>query len=93
MKFKPTPLIWVAFTVASLLTVVVYATLWSEKWYVEMLSILGICSCALAAVALKLSNFRFWAVAGIAFGVLIGQWWFVESAATQILWSVRGFAP
>jgi len=56
-------------------------------------SILGISSGVLAALALKNSGFKLWAVASVAAGLLIGQWWFVESMAVQILWSIRGFAP
>ncbi len=93
MKFGSNTLVWGAFTVASLLTAIVYATLWSEKWYWVILSILGISSVVLAVMVLKRSGFIYWAVAGVALGLLIGQWWFVEFMAAQILWSVRGFAP
>ena len=93
MKFGSNTLVWVAFMVASLLTAIVYATLWSEKWYWVILSILGISSVVLAVMMLQRSGFMYWAVASVALGLLIGQWWFLEFMAAQILWSVRGFAP
>ena len=93
MKFGSNALVWGAFTVASLLAALVYVTCWSMKIYWVILSILGIASVVLAILVLKRSEFKIWAVAGVAIGLLIGQWWFMEFIATQILWSMKGFAP
>ena len=93
MKFNSNTLVWGTFAVTSLLTMVVRATFWYTKWYWAYLSILGILSVVFAAMALKGSGFRLWAAASVVVGLLIGQGWFVEGMAAQILWSISGFAP
>jgi len=93
MRLQLAIIIWGPFAASSLLTLLVYGTLWSEKWYWVCLSILGIICCVLAVRILIMTGLRAWPVVGIFFGLLIGQWWLVELIVVQILWYMGGFAP
>ena len=94
MTLKSQLALWAPFAIASLLTSIVYTTLWTIGWYWVLLSLLGVLSGILAArILVHTGPPRRWSVAGVTVGLILGQWWFIEFGAMQIVWSIRGFAP
>jgi hypothetical protein len=72
---------------------VVYETAWAVKGYWLILAGLGVLAVICGVYVLKQTAFKLWAVIGVALGLLVGQWWFLFSAMTLLLWRWRGFAP
>lgn len=93
MKLKSQFFLWAPFAISSLLTTIVYVTLWTLGWYWVLLSLLGILSGVFAARIFVHIGSRRSSVIGVSFGLLVGQWWFIEFMATQMLWRIGGFAP
>jgi hypothetical protein len=93
MNLKPQLYLWAPFAISSVLTSLVYTTLWAFGWYWILLTLLGILSGILAARIFLRTGLRRSSVVGVAFGLVVGQWWFIEFVAMQMLWRIRGFAP
>ena len=85
--------LWSSFVVASLLTLLIYFTSWTIGPYWLVLSVLGFLSVGLAISILARTGPKAWAIAGVAVGLVIGQWWVIEMGVMQLLWGTRGFAP
>lgn len=85
--------LWAPFACACLLTFVAYKTLWATQWYWTFLSLLGVLSCLLAFRVLKKTGLKWWSIASVTIGLLMGQWWFVERLILRIFWQLNGFAP
>lgn len=84
---------WVPFVFASVLTFLVYKTLWASDWYYAYLSLLGVLSAVMAARLFLQTGIERWPVAGVTIGLLFGQWWLVEALILRAFWRINGFAP
>jgi len=84
---------WVPFVATSLLTFIVYRTAWATSFYWPVLCCLGIAAVALSIGLLRQTRLRLWPLVGVACGLLIGQWWFVQFVVLFAFWKLRGFAP
>ena len=93
MNQKRSMLSGALFATASLLTLLVYATAWRTEAYWLLLSALGILSGVLGITVLAHTGLRWKPIVAVIFGLIIGQWWLIELAAVQLIWSSRGFAP
>ena len=87
-------LVWVSFGAAVTLSLTVDRTLWwAGQTYWILLSVLAILNGILAFGVLARTGLKTLPIIGVVLGLLIGQWWLIESFATTALWSIRGFAP
>jgi hypothetical protein len=93
MNTKKQIIMWVAFWLFAVLTWVVYSGLWMKGWYYLALSALGIISLFLAIGILATKGRTCRSIILIVLGLVIGQWWLIESLAMMALWGIRGFAP
>jgi hypothetical protein len=93
MKRKMLFTLWVLFWTTSALTVVVTKHAWMLHFYEEMLIALGLISMVLALIILATSGWRASSLWLLCAGLLVGQWWFIEFATMQVIWTFRGFAP
>ncbi len=93
IDLRLTALVWVPFALSSLGTSIAYRTLWRTEWYWIYLSLLGVLSLFFAALVLKRCGFKFLPLAGVIVGLLLGQWWFIQSVILQMFWHFSGFAP
>jgi uncharacterized membrane protein YqgA involved in biofilm formation len=84
---------WAPFALASVLSLVAYKALWMSSTYLQILTCLAIASVILGGYAVWRTRLRAWSVAAVLIGLIIGQWWLVESILTLSLWRWRGFAP
>jgi len=84
---------WGLFVCTSLLTVLAYKTFWAAERYYLFRSLLGIWNGFFAVMVLKRTDRKWGAVAGVAIGLVIGQWWFVENLVLRAFWRFGGFAP
>lgn len=91
MRKSSTVSAWAPFIIASLLTIVVHETLWAKEQYWYFLSILGVVSVALGGRVLRQTGLKNWPVIGVVLGLITGQWWFIEFATMQVLWTFNGF--
>ena len=93
MRPKPSVLYGWLFAAASFLTLLIYATGWHTNGYWLLLSALGILSGVLGMMLLVHTGLRWKPLVAVILGLIIGQWWIIEFAAVQMIWSSRGFAP
>jgi hypothetical protein len=85
--------LWGPFACASCLTILASKTLWSTSSYYTYLSLLGVMSVLLAARLLFQTGTKVWPMAGVVTGLLVGQWWFVQSLINRLFFRFSGFAP
>lgn len=85
--------LWGPFVCASCLTFLAYRTLWDTGSYFAYLSLLGVLSVLLAARLLFQTGAKVWPMAGVVTGLLVGQWWFVQSLINRLFFRFSGFAP
>lgn len=85
--------VWAIFWLLAILTQLASARLWMLTSYELMLSALAIFSAALGVWILITTRFAWRSVALVVLGLIVGQWWLVESLAMMAFWSLRGFAP
>lgn len=86
-------IIWAPFAIASALTFLVYRSLWALEWYWTVLSLLGGVCGILAIRILRQTGLHPWPILGVVVGLLVGQWWFIQTMVLQLLWRSNGFAP
>lgn len=65
----------------------------SHDQHYEILSILGMLTLGVGIWVLKEHGWTRSAVLIVLFGLLLGQWWFLEYGVVSVLWTIRGFAP
>jgi hypothetical protein len=85
--------IWAPFIAASITTIVASHTLWATEWYRGYLAALGVLCCLLGARVLAKTGVRRGPLAGVSFGLLVGQWWLVQALILAFFWHSNGFAP
>jgi hypothetical protein len=86
--------IWVPFVLISVLTPVInhnWAWRLSGRWTLRFS--LGLLALFFAALVLWRVGPKPWAVAAVIIGLLVGQWWFFETAIILAFFKWRGFAP
>lgn len=93
MRAKPAAVVWAAFLLSVILTWIVYFGAWMAGSYYLILSILGIISVLAGLWVLIANRFAWRSVILVVLGLVIGQWWFIELMAVQIIWTLKGFAP
>lgn len=84
---------WAAFALTSGLTAFARESLAGSKWYYASLAGLMMLSVLFAARLLRQTRLKAIPITGVAIGLLLGQWWFVEAVALRAFWSINGFAP
>jgi len=84
---------WAIFAIAAVLTWVIYAKAWMIGPYYLALSLLALLNLAVGIWVTSLYRFAWRATLIVVVILLVGQWWFVEAAIVQGLWTMRGFAP
>lgn len=85
--------LWGPFACASCLTILASKTLWNTSSYYTYLSLLGVVSVLLAARLLFQAGTKVRPMAGVITGLLVGQWWFVQSLINRAFFRFSGFAP
>ena len=65
----------------------------SQDQYYEILSALGALTFGFAIWVLREHGWSRRTVVIILFGLLLGQWWFLEYGLASALWTIRGFSP
>lgn len=85
--------LWAPFAIASMITLLLYATAWAMPRYWIVLSFLAISSAIFAVRILARTGVRPWPVVWIVLGLIVGQWWIIELISMELLWRIRGFAP
>lgn len=84
---------WTTFVVAAVLTWLVYLQGWMIGPYYLLLSVLGLLNVGLGIWVVLMHGVGWRSVLLVIAGLLVGQWWFVQSVLVQGIWSIRGFAP
>jgi hypothetical protein len=84
--------IWLAFVIVSITTPVVYKTAYAIPGFLVILGLLAVCATALAVMALRTSGVHVWSVIAALVGLVIGQWWLIESALVLASMIRPGFA-
>jgi hypothetical protein len=79
MKAKNLFKTWGAFVLLNILTVLVYEFGWASDGYQYYLAILGTLTTIAAGWILFKAGLNWLSVLVIFIGLLIGQWWFLES--------------
>lgn len=92
-KFQPAVTLWTPFALASLCTFLAYKTLWAIELYWVVLALLGALSCCLAARVLLRTGWKPLPLVGVVIGLIVGQWWLIQTLILQALWRINGFAP
>lgn len=93
MDTKKQKVMWVAFWLIAVLTWIVYSSLWMKGWYYLALSMLGIISLFLAIGILITKGRTYRSITLIVLGLVIGQWWIIETLAMIAFGKIKGFAP
>jgi hypothetical protein len=93
LKIKKKLSLWMPFIISSLLTSYVYSYLWTIEMYWLLLTFLGTVSLLLAGRIIKYEKLQRLSLTIIIFGIVIGQWWFIELVFAKFIWAVKGFAP
>ena len=84
---------WLIFAVGSALTWYMYIFMTSLGQYYEFLSILGVLTLGSGIWVLKEHDWTRSSIISVLLGLLLGQWWFLESGLAIVLWTIQGFAP
>jgi len=84
---------WWGLIAATLISLLVYSTLWWSPWYWEILAACGIASAVCTVRLVLLPNRTRWTVPAACIAIVVGQWWLLEFLAAQVLWRLHGFAP
>jgi hypothetical protein len=84
---------WAIFWLFTILTQLASARLWMLASYELVLSALAIISAGLGLWILITNRFAWRSVILVVLGLIVGQWWLVESLTMMAFWSIRGFAP
>ena len=84
---------WAILVIAAAFTWVIYAKAWMVGPYYLALSLLALLNLAVGIWVASLYRFAWRAALIMVVILLVGQWWFVEAAIVQGLWTMRGFAP
>jgi len=88
--------VWTAFLLSTLLTWLVHpilSLLWMVGWQFVAQQVLAIASIILGIAILAPKGRTVLSIILVISGLVVGQWWFIEDIAVQIIWRVRGFAP
>lgn len=75
------------------LTIFVDRSCWLFKYWYTLRELLGLLSFCLAMRILLTHRFHLWTVTWVLLVLVIGQLWFIENMAMQIIWNIGGFAP
>lgn len=90
---SPKVLSWSLFSAGTALTWFVYIFMTGLGQYYEVLSVLGVFTLGVGIWILKEHGWARSAIITVLFGLLLGQWWFLEYGLASVLWAIRGFAP
>jgi hypothetical protein len=93
VEIKNNLFLWIAFSIASLLTFFVYRYLWTIKFYWILLVFLCTVSFLFAVVIIKYERLKKLPIVIIIIGLIIGQWWIFELVFVKLTWIIKGFAP
>ena len=85
--------LWFLFGITNVITWIGYQTLWMTDRYPLILTILALCATSVAILVAVKSRFRFRSLSFLILGLLIGQWWWVQSFLMKTIWTLNGFAP
>ena len=85
--------LWILFGISNMITWIAYQTLWMTDRYHLTLTILALCATSVAFLVAVKSRFRFRSLSFLILGLLIGQWWWVQSFLMKTIWTLNGFAP
>ncbi len=85
--------LWLCFWLTNAVTWVAVRTLWMMERYERILGIGALLALAVALVIARRSGFQWRVLVLLLCGLLIGQWWWVETRVLQAFWAGAGFAP
>jgi hypothetical protein len=93
MNAKTRIVLWAAFWLFSLLTLLVDLAPWMMEWRSTVRLTLGIISlvCGLSILVTTERTRR--SVSLVIVGLIVGQWWLIKMLVVFTIWSVNGFAP
>jgi len=90
---NPVVLLWLAFwAVAAMTAIVDRCGRMLDAWQ-AILNLLGLLQMILAASLVRTKGWGASVLAHVVLGLLLGQWWFVESTFMQVVWRLSGFGP
>jgi len=92
-QIKKKNLLWLFFGTASIATFLIYRYLWFVEFYWLYLCIIGVLNLFIGIIIVRYSGFKIITILFVIFGLIIGQWWFLELFFARVLWRLGGFAP
>ena len=93
MMYRELLVAWIPFVIASLLTPISFAIFSMYTRHLNALYVLGSINVILAIWVFYRLGVSRATVAGVAAGLILGQWWIVQYWLAILLWSIGGFAP
>jgi hypothetical protein len=93
MNTKTRTVLWGAFWLFSLLTLVVDLAPWLVGWSTTPQWAFGIISIVLGLSILATIERTRRLVALVVIGLVVGQWWLIKTLVVFAIWSIGGFAP
>jgi len=84
--------LWILFWLGNAATWVAVRTLWMSEIYALALGVLSSLTIIAALMTAIRSRFRRRTVIVLLCGLLIGQWWAVETGLLRAYWALSGFA-
>lgn len=84
---------WIGFILASVASLVAYATAWSRSYYLPLLTCLAAIALVMGLAALRQTGARPWSLAAVLGGLIVGQWGLIQWLLVVAFGKWRGFAP
>lgn len=93
MKDTPMAVAWLVFLVGNLASWIVGQLFWRSPGSQIALAALGGISVVVGATIVIRQRFKLGGLVMIVLGIVLGQWWWIETRLLQLGWSLGGFAP
>ncbi len=85
--------LWLLFWTGNAATWVAVRALWMSEIYTLILGALSTATIVVALVIALCSKLSMRGVIALACGLLVGQWWLIETGLLRAYWTFSGFAP
>ena len=85
--------LWAPFAITSLMTVLTYKCGYAIPGWVTLLTCLAFLSLFFGILVIRHTELKFWSIATVIGGLVIGQWWLIQYVIVIAFMKCRGFAP
>lgn len=85
--------LWLLFWTGNAATWVAVRTLWMSEIYTLALGVISTATIIVAVVMALCPKLRMRGVIAFACGLLVGQWWLIETGLLRAYWTFSDFAP